>query len=765
MNVMKLNGIKVYNLTATRAFPEWASRAEKRRKMSKDPGLAKHLELIQDLEMPDSSTYICTSPDGQYLFALGRYKPRVKCYELSNLSLKFDRCVDYLPYRIEVLSEDYSKFALLEEERWVDVHAAGGHFFKFRIPKPGVDIAYSSFTCDLFVASSRNSIYRMNLYEGRFNTPLFSSQLEGTGHGFSASAYRKEHSLLAACSTAGRVDGWDARTGDCVLGIKVSDYAPPPEEFRESFVEGRRRTVGLSCITYKDPLNIAVGTTDGMVYLYDLRQNRVPWHVRDTEFRRPVKTIDFHEDKVITLLPHCLKIWYLDTGKIFVGFDTGRFECNWLHHFRNSGLLMLATESPKIATYFLPLLGEAPSWCGHLDQLVLECEPDVTTMYDGYKFVTREELAELGMLELIGTQFLRAYMHGYFVSMRLYTKIKERLGLVASSNFVPTKTSNQTATAIKTHSDAEDEFTEASRDTRFAKLKLDPKFTFDPNNEDSDLIRIHQARLAKKRRRKEQRKERAARAHNGETDANAQNIIQGTLPILPPPSGHLDTDLSTNGIRQARALRDYLKTLPVDLLISSDLKRAYMTVSELGLPILPEKNALLRERNFGVYCGSPRTELHKFTEQNRTSGAGCAGWHAIGAECSHQVSHGGWIRQALRLLALQSEGSCNFSSNYFGSTMTNCGICQLGVTFDATALRDLSANTRKASLTADNAVSERNSRCPFHRPSQQRLPLRQSGTKENAPRNMNTEPDPAKTLCSQMEVIFMDDDDEYTGQR
>ncbi|KAF6775263.1 Ribosome biogenesis protein ENP2 [Paragonimus kellicotti] len=513
MNVFKLNGIKVYNLTANRALPEWASRSEKKRKFSQDSGLSKHLELIQELEMPDSATYITCSPDSQYLFTLGRYKPRVRCYELENLSLKFDRCVDCLPYRMEILSDDYSKFALLEEERWVDVHATGGHFFKFRIPRPGVDISYSPFTCDLFVASSRSAIYRMNLGEGRFNTPLVSSKLEGTAHGFTACAYCKEHSLLLGASTLGRVDGWDARTGECVFGMNVSEFAPISEDAYDTLIDVKRRA-GVTCVKYKDPLNIALGTSDGMVYIYDLRQNRKPWHTRDTEFRKPVKTVEFHEDKLISLLPHCLKIWYIDTGKVFVGFDTGRAECNWMHHFPNSGLLMIAMESPKISTFFVPLLGEAPAWCSHLDQLVLECEPDVTTMYDGYKFLTRQQLAELGMLELVGTQFLRAYMHGYFVSIRLYNKVKDRLGIISES-IVPTVKVTKPESTVENHKDSldwSDELQKASADTRFLKLNCNPKLIFNANDEESDLMRIHQARLLKKRKRKEARKERARRS-------------------------------------------------------------------------------------------------------------------------------------------------------------------------------------------------------------------------------------------------------------
>ncbi|TNN16155.1 Nucleolar protein [Schistosoma japonicum] len=508
MNVIKINGVKVYNLTANRALPEWASKSEKRKKKSGGE-LSRRIELIQELEMPDSTSYLASSPDGQYLFALGRYKPRVKCYELSNLSMKFDRCLDCMPYKLVCLSDNYSKFALLEEERWVEIHAAGGHHFKFRVPKQGVDLDYCPGTCDLFVASSRDQIYRMDLSEGRFKTSLVSQRLESSSHGFTACGFEKNYSLLFGASTIGCVDGWDTRTSEHVFGLNVCKYAPAPEDLQNSW-----RSTAVTCMSFKDPLNFAVGTGDGVVYIYDVRQNRKPWHVRDTEYREPIKSIYFHDDKVLAALRYCCKVWSLDTGKIFVGFNTGPAECNSMYHFPNSGLLMFASESPKISTYFIPLLGAAPFWCSYLDSLVVECEPDVTTMYDGYKFITHKQLSDLGMSELIGTQFLRAYMHGYFISANLYNRIQDHLGITQRpSTHAKSKSPDISKVSLRSENIIA-EFNEASADQRFSKLSDNPKLAYSTIDGDSDLIQIHQARLEKKRRRKEIRKERAARAHS-----------------------------------------------------------------------------------------------------------------------------------------------------------------------------------------------------------------------------------------------------------
>lgn len=82
---------------------------------------------------------------------------------------------------------------------------------------------------------------------------------------------------------------------------------------------------------------------------------------------------------------------------------------------------------------------------------------------------------------------------------------------------------------------------------------------------------------------------------HGQTEENAQNILQGHLP------GHL----SEEGIKQVQLLRDQLSTVHFDVLISSDLKRCADTAAILNephqLPIHYDRN--LRERDWGPFTG------------------------------------------------------------------------------------------------------------------------------------------------------------------
>lgn len=59
--------------------------------------------------MPGVSTSIRVSNDGQFVFATGIYKPRLKCFDVNQLSMKFERCFDSEVVTFEALSDDYSK--------------------------------------------------------------------------------------------------------------------------------------------------------------------------------------------------------------------------------------------------------------------------------------------------------------------------------------------------------------------------------------------------------------------------------------------------------------------------------------------------------------------------------------------------------------------------------------------------------------------------------------------------------------------------------
>ncbi|KAJ0181823.1 hypothetical protein K1T71_002545 [Dendrolimus kikuchii] len=363
--------------------------------------------------MPGISTSLRVSKDGQYIMATGIYKPRIKCFDVNNLSMKFERCLDSEVVTFEILSEDYTKMVFLQCDRYVEFHVGHGRHYRLRVPRFGRDIAYHKPSCDLFVVGASSEVYRLNLELGQFLAPYVTKASE-----INCCSINEDHGLLILGTETGHVEAWDPRTKtrqgvlDCALHCMDSEY----------------KNDGLPAITavkFDGPLKMGIGTSTGHVLLYDIRSSK-PLLVKDHMNEMPIKTIEFHKQMqyVYSMDSSVVKIWDKNTGKQYTSIESS-VDFNDLCVIPNTGLSMMAVEEQKMQIYYIPSLGPAPRWCAFLDNLTDELESSsVQTVYDDYKFVTKQELESLGLDHLLGTNLLRAYMHGYFVDVRLYKRAK-----------------------------------------------------------------------------------------------------------------------------------------------------------------------------------------------------------------------------------------------------------------------------------------------------------------------------------------------------
>ncbi|XP_034015517.1 nucleolar protein 10 isoform X3 [Thalassophryne amazonica] len=364
MQISSVNDVKIYNLSYGKSLPEWLSDRKKRQLQKSDVDIQRRIELIQDFEMPSVSTSIKVSRDGQFILATGTYKPRIRCYDTYQLSLKFERCLDSEVVAFDILSDDYSKLVFLHCDRYVEFHSQHGHYYKTRIPKYGRDFSYHYPSCDLFFVGASSEVFRLNLEQGRFLNSLQT---------------------------------------DAVVQSLPS----------------------VSALKFNGSLTMAVGTSTGQVLLYDLRSS-LPLLVKDHYYNLPIKSLNFHEQLDLVLSADCkiIKIWNKDTGKVFSSIQP-QADINDVCLYPKSGMLFTANEDTKMNTFYIPALGPAPRWCSFLDNLTEELEESPeSTVYDDYKFVTRKDLENLGLSHLIGSSLLRAYMHGFFMDIRLYHKVK-----------------------------------------------------------------------------------------------------------------------------------------------------------------------------------------------------------------------------------------------------------------------------------------------------------------------------------------------------
>lgn len=217
VQVSEINGLKIYNLTGGRSLYDIMKESNfSYKKLKKNEEFVNRIEIIQDFQFPVSSGCLRTSNDGNYVFASGIYAPKLKIYDLNEMTLKCERGVDSEIRKIEIISDDYSKAALLCEDRNIEIHAQYGKHFKLRIPKYGRDMVYHKTSCDLFTVGSSNEIFRLNLFDGQFMNPFISS-----AESINACAINYNLELLGVAGEKGIVELWDLRDKKKVNGLPI----------------------------------------------------------------------------------------------------------------------------------------------------------------------------------------------------------------------------------------------------------------------------------------------------------------------------------------------------------------------------------------------------------------------------------------------------------------------------------------------------------------------------------------------------------------
>ncbi|GES76714.1 rRNA processing protein Enp2 [Rhizophagus clarus] len=395
LQVSNPNNVKVYTVSGSgyRSIPDWLER-KKKRVLKNDPEWSSRIELIQDFEFPEASLRVKTTRDGRFIMATGVYKPQIRVYEYSDMSMKFDRHTYSENVNFVILSDDWTKSVLLQNDRTIEFHTQGGIYYKTRIPKFGRDL-------------------------GRFLNPFSTDSTAG----INVTIINPAHQLFGFGTENGTVELWDPRSRS-----RIGLLAPQLPSFSASSSD----LFQVTAMEYKnDGLSLAIGTSTGHVLLYDLRSSK-PWLVKDHQYGYPIKKLFWYDvvignegnSKIISADSKIMKIWDKDNGANFTSIEPNT-DINDFCVVPDSGLIFVANEGIQIGAFYIPSLGPAPRWCSFLDNLTEEMEENPQqNIYDNYKFVTRKELENLGMDQLIGSNVLKPYMHGFFVDLQLYEKAK-----------------------------------------------------------------------------------------------------------------------------------------------------------------------------------------------------------------------------------------------------------------------------------------------------------------------------------------------------
>lgn len=437
--VYDVSSRNVASLSANLSIGARATAAQKR-SYRKQQLANTETELIQDFEFPTLSHRIKVTPNGDYILASGVYPPQLHVYDVRELSLKYKRHVNVEIVDFQILEQSYEKFALLTAERSVELHTPFGKHFETRVPRFGRDLMLHKGSAELYVVGDGREAWRLNLHQGRFLAPVETES--GRKGGNNVCGISPVNSLLYFGGENSTVDVWDsrvvARAKEPAGVLDVYDALCAFDATTRRLMGANRPEITALRCDESDGVSFAVGTEDGFVGLFDLRMAGAV-AVRDHGNGMAIRSVRLHDDgaHVLSADTKSIKVWKRGGGNVLVAIEPDA-DLNHLCVVGGSGVLFAAVAAPRVKTFYVPALGNAPKWCAFLDNFTEEleggrkvrgdsheAEEEEEEVYENYKFVSAEELGGLGLGHLVGTDMLRAYMHGYFVHQKLYRRAVE----------------------------------------------------------------------------------------------------------------------------------------------------------------------------------------------------------------------------------------------------------------------------------------------------------------------------------------------------
>lgn len=185
----------------------------------------------------------------------------------------------------------------LQNDRTIELHTQGGFHYRTRIPRFGRSLAYHFPSCTALFSASGNEIYRLNLEQGRFLSPLVLQ--DDNIQGVNCIDINSAHHLLAfGVDGNGTVEFWDLRSRSSVGVLQVPTnrlLRPTARSTMPGVDDTDAHSIGITALASRsDGLSYAVGTSTGHTLLYDIRSTR-PFALKDQGYGLPIRNLTWIE--------------------------------------------------------------------------------------------------------------------------------------------------------------------------------------------------------------------------------------------------------------------------------------------------------------------------------------------------------------------------------------------------------------------------------------------------------------------------------------
>jgi len=438
VKVIQTCDTKVYALTEGSSLREWISQTQNQRSGHKK-GHHNRVDIIVDFEFKTQSYKVYPTKDGKYIGGIGGFPSSFKVWDVINLTVKFERGLDFTPVDFIFLEDSWEKVAIIGEGRQLELHNAKSVFYKTRTPKSSRCLAYDAETATLFIGGSSNEIWRLNLEAGQWLPPLVSSNISA----ISCLVVSPVVPILFAAGEGEVVEAWNIRATYDEDGNEEHPSAPLAilNAWRESDDASNGIEITSCCIS-SNGIELVLGYSNGIVRVFNVTSKEKYDLEYDLRNGLAVKTVNMiershdadmdrmhhslnHRDSIIATDEKSMKIIRKSdnkNGKLLACIDSDPV-INHSSLFPNSGMILAATDNARIDMYYTPVLGSAPSFADNLFSLAAEAEKEeFHSFFEDYKFVTRRLLQDVGAAHLIGTDFVRPHMHGFFIEYKIYNE-------------------------------------------------------------------------------------------------------------------------------------------------------------------------------------------------------------------------------------------------------------------------------------------------------------------------------------------------------
>jgi len=308
-----------------------------------------------DFNFPSFCQKIKETLTDSFLISYGEYPPQVRCFDLENLSLKFERHLESGIQDFQIISKDWQKLLFLRNDKYLEFHTKGGFHYKTKILTQGVNLLFHSKTNVVYIPSSKDEIFKLDLKEGKFLNSLKNSSFYGNTCGKNSFS----ENILAFGNSGGIVNFWDPRI------IQKSIFKIEGFKFLKKI--GTKKKVTSIRFDEKNEFECFVGFENGEVILFDIR-SKIPLIAKEMENSSPIISIraDQSGKKIITASPNQIKIWEKTSGKTTCLLES-KIQINHLCKIRNSGFFFLAMQKAKIEGKFFEEMGNIPSWISNFE--------------------------------------------------------------------------------------------------------------------------------------------------------------------------------------------------------------------------------------------------------------------------------------------------------------------------------------------------------------------------------------------------------------